>query len=169
MNGRACCVTGHREIPAAEVAFVKQALRKEVALAMEEGFTHFLSGMAEGADLIFAEVVAEFYAEGADICLEAAIPYRDRLRRLEETHGKLLERCGKITVVSEGYAKYVFAKRNQYMVEQSERVIAVYDGRHGGNHPHGGEKGCGFTENYYRRNEKRMKPSIDWGSSFFIL
>ena len=116
MNGRACCVTGHREIPAAEVAFVKQALRKEGALAMEEGVTHFLSGMAEGAD----------------ICLEAAIPYRDRLRRLEETHGKLLERCGKITVVSEGYAKYVFAKRNQYMVEQSERVIAVYDGRQTG-------------------------------------
>ena len=132
MNGRTCCVTGHREIPAAETAFVKQALRKEVALAMEEGFTHFLSGMAEGADLIFAEVVAEFGAEGADICLEAAIPYRDRLRRLERTHRKLLERCGKITVVSEGYAKYVFAKRNQYMVEQSERVIAVYDGRQTG-------------------------------------
>ena len=51
MNGKTCCVTGHREIPAAEVAFVKQALRKEVALAIAEGFTHFLSGMAEGADL----------------------------------------------------------------------------------------------------------------------
>ena len=129
MNGKTCCVTGHREIPATEVAFVKQALRKEVALAIAEGFTYFLSGMAKGTDLIFAEIVVEFCEGRADICLEAAIPYRDRLRRLEKTHGKLLEHCGKITVVSEGYAKHVFAKRNQYMVERSERVIAVYDGR----------------------------------------
>lgn len=129
MNGRTCCVTGHREIPASEVVFVKQALRQEIALAIDEGFTHFLSGFAEGADLIFAEIVAEFCAEGAALCLEAAIPYRDRLRRLEKTHWDLLERCGKITVVSEDYAKNVFARRNQYMVERSERVIAVYDGR----------------------------------------
>ncbi len=129
MNEKTCCVTGHREIPATEVAFVKQALRQEIALAIDEGFTHFLSGMAEGTDLIFAEIVAEFCAARADICLEAAIPYRDRLRRLEKTHRKLLECCGKITVVSEDYAKNVFARRNQYMVERSERVIAVYDGR----------------------------------------
>lgn len=132
MNGRTCCVTGHREIPASQIAYVKQALRGEISLAIADGFTHFLSGFAEGADLLFAEIVAEFCEKGADIRLEAAIPYRGRLHRLEKTHRKLLESCDEITVISEDYTKNVFAKRNQYMVERSERVLAVYDGRQTG-------------------------------------
>ena len=134
MNGKTCCVTGHRTIPASQTAFVKQTLRAEIALAVAEGFTHFLSGFAEGADLLFAEIAAEFCAERAEVCLEAAIPYRGRLNRLqkqEETR-RLLQSCGKITVVSEDYAPNVYHKRNWYMVERSERVLAVYDGRQTG-------------------------------------
>ena len=38
---------------------MEEALRREVASAIEDGYTRFISGFAEGADLMFAVVVAE--------------------------------------------------------------------------------------------------------------
>lgn len=131
MEEKTCCVTGHRDIPAGQVDFVKQALRKEIQHAIADGFTHFISGFAEGADLFFAEIVAEFCKEKKELSLEGAIPYGGRLRRLEkgEETKRLLDACAKITVISEDYTPDVYSKRNWYMAERSKRVIAVYDGR----------------------------------------
>lgn len=55
---KTCCITGHRDIPAEKKEFVEEALRREVAAAIEDGYTRFISGFAEGADLMFAAVVA---------------------------------------------------------------------------------------------------------------
>lgn len=131
MNGKTCCVTGHRDIPEEQVDFVKQALRKEIRLAIADGYTHFISGFAEGADLFFAEIAAEFCGEKEELSLEAAIPYGGRLRRLEKEKEtkELLDACATITLIGQEYAPDVYSRRNRYMVEQSERVIAVYDGR----------------------------------------
>lgn len=134
MNKKTCCVTGHRDIPIEQVERIKRKLRREIESAVADGFTHFLSGFAEGADQYFAEIVAEFCERDERLSLEAAIPYRGRLERLgqyAETR-RLLMACRKISVISEEYAKDVYQKRNQYMVEQSERMIAVYDGRETG-------------------------------------
>lgn len=131
MSGKTCCVTGHRDIPKEKIEFVKQGLRKAIALAIADGYTHFISGFAEGTDLFFAEIVAEICRENKEISLEAAIPYRDRVRQLKkkpETKA-LLDACRKISVISEAYTPNVYHKRNWYMVQQSERAIAFYDGR----------------------------------------
>lgn len=131
MNGRTCCVTGHRDIPVGQVDFVKQELKKEIELAIADGFTHFISGFAEGVDIFFAEIVAELCKKRKELSLEGDIPYRGRLWRLEkgkETK-RLLDVCAAITVISEEYVPDVYSRRNWYMVERSERVIAVYDGR----------------------------------------
>ena len=39
MEGKTCCVTGHRDIPAEEMAPVKEALRREIKKAVNDGFT----------------------------------------------------------------------------------------------------------------------------------
>lgn len=131
MKEKTCCVTGHRDIPKGKIEFVKQSLRKEIQLAIADGYTHFISGFAEGADLFFAEIVADFCRERKELSLEGAIPYGGRLRRLEEKKEtkQLLDACATISVISQTYAPDIYRRRNQYMVEQSERVIAVYDGR----------------------------------------
>ena len=63
--------------------------------------------------------------------LEAAIPYRGRYARLMEQPGTcaLLYACDTVAVLREAFTPDVFMARNRYMVERSERVIAVYDGR----------------------------------------
>ena len=109
-------------------------MEREVDRAIRDGFTSFLSGFAEGTDLLFAEIVAERIAENPALQLRAAIPYRGRLEALKETEQtkKLLDLCTEIYVAAEAYNPGVYAKRNRCMVERSERVIAVYDGREKG-------------------------------------
>jgi len=64
--------------------------------------------------------------------MEAAIPYRNRLKSTSTRFQQLLRECNGIKVVCEGYQPDCFLLRNRYMVNQSSRVIAVYDGREKG-------------------------------------
>ena len=44
----------------------------------------------------------------------------------------MLEACRDVVVIQEEYQPSVYSHRNRYMVEHSDRVIAVYDGREKG-------------------------------------
>ena len=69
--GKTCCVTGHRDLPAGAKTKIQSELRREVLVAIEDGYTHFISGFASGADLMFAEIVVELN-DCYPITLEAA-------------------------------------------------------------------------------------------------
>lgn len=132
MSARVCCVTGHRDIPAEKLEYVKEELHKEILQAVEDGYTHFISGFSEGADLLFASIVADLIADNPELRLEAAIPYRSRLNTTNELFRQLIGVCKIVGVHSEKYNRNCFMKRNQFMVSQAQRVIAVYDGREKG-------------------------------------
>lgn len=132
MKTKTCCVTGHRDITVDQQEAIREELRKEVRVAVQKGYTHFISGFAQGADLFFADVVTELQDEGCAITLEAAIPYRKRLQAKDAQFCRMLARCDTVTVVCEAYSKDCYRERNRYMIEQSERVIVVYDGRKSG-------------------------------------
>lgn len=129
MSGKTCCVTGHRNIPQEKLAYVNAELKKEIAAAIEDGYTTFVSGMAEGVDLMFAAIVAEQKKNNPALFLEAAIPYGNRLKTKDETFQRLIKVCNGIKIVSDKYEPQCFFIRNRYMVQESDRVIAVYDGR----------------------------------------
>ena len=80
METKVCCVTGHRDIPAERISYVEQELRREVRAAIEDGYTRFISGFAEGTDLMFAAIVAEEMEHHPELFLEAAIPYAGRIK-----------------------------------------------------------------------------------------
>ena len=133
MGSLTCCVTGHRDIPAERIAYVEQQLRREVLEAIEAGYTRFISGFAEGTDLTFAAIVAEQKERHPELFLEAAIPYAGRLKTRSKQFHTLLPSCDGLKVICQDYTPSCFMQRNRYMVRESQRVIAVYDGRdHGG-------------------------------------
>ncbi len=107
---------------------VRERLQQEVLQAAAMGYTHFISGFATGADLLFADIVAEL-KRTYPITLEAAIPYRNRLRTPDLHFQRLIKDCDRVTVLTEKYSKGCFMLRNRYMVDQSSLVLAVYDGR----------------------------------------
>mgnify|MGYP001054123424 CR=1 FL=1 len=132
MKGKTCCVTGHRTIPESELERVREELEREIRIAVAEGYTHFISGFAEGADLLFADIVLRLKQEYPYLTLEAALPYAMRVRTNDREFHRLFSRCDKVTVLAPSYHAGCYGKRNRYMVDHAARLIAVFDGQDGG-------------------------------------
>ena len=123
-----CCFTGHRHIPVDQLTMVREKLKEEVLMAISHGYTHFISGFAAGADLLFAEIVVDLKRKHP-ITLEAAIPYPKRMKTTNKAFQSLIGYCDVVKIHSDHYCRECYRKRNRYMVDQSSLVIAVYDGR----------------------------------------
>lgn len=149
MQRKTCCVTGHREIPAGKLGYVTRELEREVKSALEAGYRTFLTGFADGVDMLFAWTVDEQRQHYPDIFLEAALPYANRAKYLNKDERELLEKCDNIKVICEKYRRDCYFVRNRYMVQQSSLVIAVYDGRADG--------GTTFTMDYARTMERDLR------------
>lgn len=149
MKGKTCCITGHRDIPPDKLSYVEEELRKAVKEAIEDGFTLFISGFAEGVDLLFASIVIEEKEKNPSLHLEAAIPYPTRVKNKSPLFQKMLAGCDFINVLCDKYSPSVFFIRNRYMVAGSDREIAVYDGREKG--------GTVFCIRYAHTQEKEVK------------
>lgn len=132
-----CCFTGHRpeklDRPEAEVI---EGLKKEIRTAMTDGFRTFISGMARGVDLWAAEIALTLRDEGAAIWLICASPYKGFesrwSREWQERYRRVMEQADLVRFICPGYSRNCFQRRNEWMVDHSARVIAVYNGRPGG-------------------------------------
>jgi len=115
---------------------LKKRLYDAVCQACEEGYTHFLCGMARGADLYCGEAVLAAREVYPHITLEAAIPCPTQPDKWPEAERlrwqSLVARCDFETMVQAQYAPGCMQRRNRYMVEHAARLIAVYDGQNGG-------------------------------------
>jgi len=134
---------------------VRAGLRHEIDRAAAEGYTRFLSGFAQGADLLFAGIVAELKRENTAIRLGALLPYRNRLLSQEQTFQKLIAACDEVTVLSENYTPACFHERDRALVEAASLIIAVYDGR-----PAGGTR---YTLRCARRLGREVRQVRLWG------
>ena len=99
--------------------------------------TEAITGMALGVDTIFALAVLELKDEGYDISLHCAIPCQGHSSKWpsksKKQYDEILKKADKVVLVSdEPYKPWLMQKRNQYMVDLSEKVIAVFDGTKGG-------------------------------------
>ena len=146
---KTCCVTGHRKLPQEKRPGIEAALRQEIMAAIEDGYTRFLCGFAEGADLMFAALVAEIKAQTPGLRLEAAIPYLARLYGQDRAFTDLIAACDGMKVISEKNTRDCYHARNRYMVDESSRVIAVHDGRENG--------GTWYTIGYANKHNKEVR------------
>ena len=135
-----CCFTGHRpdKLPWGTNEWDRRclALKEQIRLALErayeEGYRHFISGMARGSDLYFAEGVLALRARYPDVRLECARPCESQSDRWPEgvrrRYDAILERCDYETMVQHTYDRGCMMRRNRYMVDHASRIISVYDG-----------------------------------------
>lgn len=96
-----------------------------------------ISGMALGADTIFAKAALSLKEQGYNIKLVAAIPFKGQESLWpEETknqYRRLLNCADEVVFVCpEGYASWKMQKRNEYMVDRCDILLAIWDGTDGG-------------------------------------
>jgi len=140
----ACCFTGHRpgklpwkyEEADSRCAALKVRMADAVAAAYDEGYRHFLCGMAMGCDLYFCETVLSLRSAHGDVTLEAVIPCPTQSdswpASQRERYHRLVEACDYETLVSEKYTPDCMQRRNRYLVDHASLLIAAFDGSPGG-------------------------------------
>jgi uncharacterized phage-like protein YoqJ len=144
-------VTGHRPPKIggySRVNPIRQALRAEYAriireLEPEEG----ISGMAQGVDQDFAEVLLTF-----GVRLIAAVPFPGQEvqwpMEARQRYHEILSRAWEVQIISEEFTPQAMQRRNIWMVDRCSHVLAVWNGSGGG------------TANCVRYAEKQKKPII---------
>ena len=136
------CFTGHRKIAGAYHGPAHVALRTTliavVKRACEKGFTNFISGGALGVDQIGAAAVLNVKQDGyPNIKLVVARPFPSQAVKWPAASQRSFNTmCASADVVKDvspdPYAVWKMQKRNIWMVDQSNVVVAVWDGTKSG-------------------------------------
>lgn len=139
-----CCFTGHRpgKLPwryneaDPRCLSLKQRLADIVNITYQNGYRHFLCGMALGCDLYFCETVLALRERFPDVTVEAAIPCPTQADAWapaqRERYRRLVDACDFETLVSASYTHYCMQRRDRYMVDHASLLIAAFDGTPGG-------------------------------------
>ena len=158
-NENSICFAGHRPdrlggyAPTPIQDWVKYALKTAIQKALDKKIEYFISGGALGVDQWAAEIVIEMKKQGEPAKLCIAKPFPSQANRWKEeakaAYNKILEGSDKIIEVSEGgFAAWKMHKRNRWMVDHSQYVIAVWD-----QEKKGGTWNC---LEYALKNEKKV-------------
>ena len=134
-----CCFTGHRpeKLPWRDNEWdprcvaLKERIMVTVRQAYRQGYRHFITGMARGIDTYCCEAVLRLKREQKDVRLEAAIPCQGQAASWKisdrERYRRLLAQCDLRTLVQERYTPGCMLRRDRYMVQRADGVIAVYN------------------------------------------
>jgi len=145
MRERTCAFTGHRpqKLPFGlneedeRCVALKEELRKQIINLIEkENVTHFFSGMALGVDLMAAEIVLDLKEIYPRITLKSAIPCETQAVKWtvsqRERYYDIAARCDKETMLQSHYTPDCMDRRNRYMVDHADFILAVWNGKPSG-------------------------------------
>lgn len=150
------CVTGHRpnKLYGYDLSDIRWQNLKErfKRILVKENCTEAITGMALGVDTVFALAVLELKEEGYDIKLHCAIPCKNHSCKWRkesiDQYNDILAKADIVKLVSdEEYKPWLMQKRNEYMVDHSDEVIAVWDGS---------PSGTANCVNYAMKNNKKI-------------
>ena len=137
LKEKTCCFTGHRsrDLPfegdrsKMGVKHLVSTVQLKIKEAVADGYDTFITGMADGIDLICAEAVHELITHGAKLNLLCAMPYPEQVREIKTLRDRylheMLTELYPTVFVSPCYSKDCYRLRNQYMVERASRLIGV--------------------------------------------
>ena len=132
-----CSFTGHRpaKLHTSE-AEVKAALEREIDSAIASGYRTFITGMSTGVDLWAGEIVLRRMQRNKTINIIAALPYStfgSRMAKEWKTiFDDIMNKAIFTKTISPQYHIGVYQARDKWMVDNSSRVIAVFNGEPGG-------------------------------------
>jgi len=141
---KTCAFTGYRpskmpwgydETDARCVEF-RFRLREALEYLIGQGYTDFMSGGALGFDQMAAEIVLSLREKYPWVRLVMVIPFDGQADKWSrEQRGRwleIIEASDRVIRISHEYDKGVFFKRNHYLVENADLLLAAFDGQPGG-------------------------------------
>lgn len=139
-NIHAVAFTGHRKERILQgsgnnpciLGQIQLSIIEQVETLYKQGYRTFYNGMAEGFDLLAASAVIACRWKYNDIRLVAVVPFRNQSARYEPLdkiqYRTLLGQADEVIVLSEYYFRGCFHRRNDYLINKADTVVAYYDG-----------------------------------------
>lgn len=137
---KTCCFSGHRpkSLPwgynedSLKCQETKNKLFDAIRFAIEElNCKNFITGMALGTDIWCAEMILNLKKEYKDLTLECAVPCREQYLKWsvqqKARYLNILQNANEVTLVNKDYSETCMKERNQYMIDHSDVLIALYD------------------------------------------
>lgn len=137
---KSCSFTGHRpkafsfgyDENSDDFLELKNRIKNTIIQVCNAGCRVFYCGMAEGTDLWCGEVVLELrdrFDPPLELC--PVIPFlaqpASMTRKNQERYQRIMNSSERKFLVSTQYTKNCYQKRNYYMVDSADFLIAVYD------------------------------------------
>lgn len=121
--------SGHRVISSIDIDKLKFAIRQ----LYSEGYRTFASGMAEGFDLLAAEVVLELKEELEQLRLHCVIPFEGHINKIgTKNRGRYNAICAaadQVTLLATSYHERAYFERNDYLIDSADALICYYSGK----------------------------------------
>ena len=128
MEIKGCSFTGHRSIPEAHAAKLKELLKRAVEYAYGLGCREFYAGGALGFDTLAAREIIRFRISHPDARLVLILPCINQNELWKDcdtdSYEYILSEADEVRYISEEYTKSCMQKRNQAMVDASSVCIA---------------------------------------------
>ncbi len=121
---KSCAFSGHRELPA---GFDGEGLREKIRALAQAGVRVFYFGGAVGFDLLAAECVLSLKGE-FPLSLVACIPCAEQDKYYKEEdkrrYERVLRESDEKVLLSERYFRGCMHRRNDYMAERADALLA---------------------------------------------
>lgn len=152
--GKTCAITGHRpahftfgyDEKSQKCHELKMLLFLEIVLLYRKGVTRFLTGCALGVDMWAAETIIGLMQSCKCIKLYSIIPYKEQAERWspqqQERYRSILKKSTRRIYISRDYSDDCYAKRNRYLVDHADVLLAVF------NPSETGKSGTRYTVEY---------------------
>lgn len=160
---KTCAITGHRPIRFkwkynennSGCKRLKKRLREQFTVLYDQGVHCFYIGGALGVDLWAGEILLQMRAcpEYGDIQLAVALPFEGYDAAWDETQKRRMKAIcdqAETVVVCKQPGAVSYKRRNYYMVDRADILLAVYD------NDRSLRSGTGVTVNYAKKKERKI-------------
>ena len=141
INQLSCCFAGHREMKlpyqygTEKYHQLKETLKTEIKGLMWQGVSQWYAGCQNGIDNLSAMIVLELATElSSTAYLHLVQPYEGMEKEFNQRQRQEFEmikaKAKSIQVLNQTKTSDCYRERNQYMVDQSDFLIAVLDKSH---------------------------------------
>ncbi len=130
---KTCAITGHRTV---EKTLDENQVKKALRTLICQGVDTFYNGLAIGFDLLTAKLLLSLQEEYPHIKIYGCVPFYGQERYFGEEDRKLykkvLSSCEEVIILDNEYHRNSYFKRNDYMVEHADVLLAYCNSPNGG-------------------------------------
>ena len=133
----ACCFTGHRELPVAQMEDLCHALQTTIDLLYtEKRITTYYAGGARGFDALASEAVIKHRVVLPDLRLVVVVPHEEQAKwwsvEEQERYERIKSAANGVITLAPHYFRGCMQRRNRYMVDRSAVCVCFLTERAGG-------------------------------------